>query len=85
MPRLVLGPLPREPGQGPRSLQEPLPPSCCSLAGMHTTAPGELRGQGEQTERIAVIPACSVDSHNQRLWPTDVKTLLFNCECFSQA
>lgn len=57
----------------------------CSLAGTHTTAPGELQGWGEQTERITVIPACSVDLHNGRLWPMDVKTLLLNCKCLSQA
>lgn len=47
--------------------------------------PRRAAGTGEQTEHIAIIPVCSVDLHNGRLWPTNVKTLLLNYKCLSQA
>lgn len=34
-------------------------------------SPGEL--QGEQTERIAVIPPCAVDLYNRCLWPMNMR------------
>lgn len=46
--------------------------SCCRDT-YHS--PREL--QGEQTERIAVIPLCSVNLHNRCLWPMNMRPHCF--------